>query len=91
PPLWADGGLLLDALPIHAAIIESDDGVMRLSSHNNRFADAVAISSVVTLEGLSAQCLEGDGLVARHLQAWFADEEGARSDLDMRDGSGVSA
>jgi hypothetical protein len=26
PPLWADGGLLLDALPIPAAIVECDTG-----------------------------------------------------------------
>ncbi len=91
PPLWADGGLLLDALPIPAAIIECCDGALRISAHNNRFAEAVAISTAETLDGLSAQCLAGDNLVARHLMAWFGDEEGAKSDLDMRDGSGISA
>ena len=42
PPLWADGSLLLDALPIPAAIIECDNSKLRFSAHNNRFAEAVA-------------------------------------------------
>ncbi|WP_344710187.1 putative bifunctional diguanylate cyclase/phosphodiesterase [Sphingomonas humi] len=51
----------------------------------------MAISTAGTLEAVSAQCLAGEGLVYRHLAAWFGDDEGAKSDLDMRDGSGVAA
>ena len=91
PSLWADGELLLDALPIPAAIIECTAGKLRISAHNCRFHDAVAISTAATLDGLSAQCLSGDGLIARYLADWFADADTAKTDLDMRDGSGVAA
>ncbi|UUR08882.1 putative bifunctional diguanylate cyclase/phosphodiesterase [Sphingomonas glaciei] len=91
PALWADGGLLLDALPIPAAIIECDGGELRISAHNGRFEEAVAISTAGSLDGLSEQCLGGDGLVSSYLAAWFAGGEKATSDLEMRDGSGVAA
>ena len=90
-PLWADGGLLLDALPIPAAIVECEAGELRISAHNCRFTDAVAISTAGSLDGLSAQCLSGEGLVWRYLASWFDDTDNAKPDLDMRDGSGVSA
>jgi diguanylate cyclase (GGDEF)-like protein len=89
--LWADGALLLDALPIPAAIIECQGGDLQLSAHNSRFAEAVAISTAATLDVLRKQCLSGDGLIARYLSAWFAEGEGATPDLDLRDGSGVGA
>jgi diguanylate cyclase (GGDEF)-like protein len=91
PPLWADGALLLDALPIPAAIIECDAGELRLAAHNSRFVEAVAISTSGTLTRVREQCLSGDGLIARHLASWFADEDTASPDLDVRDGSGVAA
>lgn len=91
PPLWADGGLLLDALPIPAAIVECDAERVRISAHNSRFEDAVAISTAGTLQTLEAHVLAGDGLVARYLADWFSDSDAAKSDLDMRDGSGVAA
>ncbi|WP_426267608.1 putative bifunctional diguanylate cyclase/phosphodiesterase [Sphingomonas sp. LHG3443-2] len=82
---------MLDALPIPAAIIECTAGKLRISAHNCRFRDAVATSTAATLDGLSAQCLSGDGLIARYLADWFADADTAKTDLDMRDGSGVAA
>lgn len=88
---WADGGQLLDALPIPAAIIECGGGKLRISAHNSRFGEAVAISTAGTLDEVSKQCLAGDGLIACHLQSWFRNPEQAASDLEMRDGSGVSA
>jgi diguanylate cyclase (GGDEF)-like protein len=91
PPLWADGGLLLDALPIPAAIVDFDAGELRIREHNSRFDEAVAISTAGSLEGLRTQYLTGDGLVARFLAEWFGEGDKAASDLDMRDGSGVSA
>nr|WP_314445486.1 EAL domain-containing protein [uncultured Sphingomonas sp.] len=91
PPLWADGALLLDALPIPAAIIESGASGLRISAHNARFGEAVAISTAETMDVVAAQCLIGEGLIARYLAAWFGDDEQASSDLDLRDGSGVSA
>ncbi|WP_338504697.1 EAL domain-containing protein [Sphingomonas kaistensis] len=91
PSPWADGALLLDALPIPAAIIESHAGTLSISAHNSRFLDAVAISTAGNLDGLSAQCLTGEGLVSRFLASWFACPDLADCDLDMRDGSGVSA
>ncbi|NJC05980.1 diguanylate cyclase (GGDEF)-like protein [Sphingomonas kaistensis] len=91
PAPWADGVLLLDALPIPAAIIESDAGELRISAHNSRFGDAVAISTAGSLDGLSEQCLSGDGLVASYLTAWFDGGDDSVADLEMRDGSGVAA
>src|SRR5690349_9071554 len=91
PPLWADGALLLDALPIAAAIVEFAGGEVRISANNSLFADAVATSTVGSLSALADQCLAGEGLIARHLQAWFTDSETANPDLDFRDGSGVAA
>nr|WP_051676834.1 EAL domain-containing protein [Sphingomonas astaxanthinifaciens] len=90
PPLWADGPVLLDALPIAAAIIEHDVKGSRIAAHNLRFAEAVAISSAQTMAGLKRQCLSGEGLIAEHLIQWF-ESEAPVSDLDFRDGAGVSA
>jgi diguanylate cyclase (GGDEF)-like protein len=91
PPLWADGALLLDALPIPAAIVECSEGVLSLAAHNCRFVEAVAISTSGTLERVQEQCLSGDGLIARHLAAWFGEGDKISADLDVRDGSGVAA
>ena len=91
PSPWADGGLLLDALPIPAAIIEYEADNLRISAHNCRFLDAVAISTAGTLDGLRAQCLSGEGLVASYLTRWFDCPETETCELDMRDGSGVAA
>jgi diguanylate cyclase (GGDEF)-like protein len=89
--LWADGPLLLDALPIAAAIVECHSRQVRISAHNGRFAEAVAISTAGSLAAVTRQCLSGDGLIARHLSGWFGEDEGASADLDFRDGSGVAA
>lgn len=91
PAPWADGEMLLGALPIPAAIIEYDAGTLRIASHNKRFAEAVAISTAGSLTKVAEQCLVGEGLIYRYLSGWFADIEKASADLDMRDGSGVSA
>jgi len=91
PARWADGELLLGALPIPAAIIEDDAGMLRIASHNERFAEAVAISTAGSLTKVAEQCLAGEGLIYRYLSGWFADIGKAPADLDMRDGSGVSA
>ncbi|WP_300974285.1 EAL domain-containing protein [Sphingomonas sp. LHG3406-1] len=91
PLLWADGSALLDALPIAAAIVEQDGcGSPRITAYNERFAEAVALSTAGTLEAVTEQCLDGEGIIATHLAAWFLDV-GAKADLDFRDGDGLSA
>ncbi|GAA4039278.1 hypothetical protein GCM10022281_20210 [Sphingomonas rosea] len=82
--------MLLDALPIAAAILELEAGGMRITAHNQRFAEAVAVSSASTMNGLTKMCLSGDGIIATFLDDWFADD-GLRADLDFRDGAGVAA
>jgi diguanylate cyclase (GGDEF)-like protein len=91
PHPWANGGLLLDALPIPAAIIECDKGELRISAHNSRFVEAVAISTASSLDQVTERCLSGDGQIGRFLASWFADTDKACPDLEWRDGSGVSA
>lgn len=90
PPLWADGPVLLDALPIAAAILEHDGTEVRIAAHNSRFEEAVALSTANTLAGLRKLCLSGEGLIATHLCDWFRGEQ-VRPDLDFRDGAGVAA
>lgn len=90
PPLWADGPVLLEAMPIAAAILEHEEGVLRVAGYNQRFVEHVTLSTAGSLEEAERQCLSGSGLIARHLAAWFASET-APADLEFRDGSGITA
>jgi len=90
PPLWADGPVLLAALPIAAAIIECEEGGIRIAAYNPRFIETVVLSTCGTIEEIVAQCLLGDGLIAKHLRQWFEQEHG-NADLEFREGSGVAA
>jgi diguanylate cyclase (GGDEF)-like protein len=91
PPLWADGPVLLDALPIAAAIIEKQRGVIGIAAWNDRFAEAVALSSAGSMAVLSERCARREGIIANYLAEWFADDEGSRTDFEFRDGNGISA
>jgi diguanylate cyclase (GGDEF)-like protein len=91
PPPWADGALLLDALPIAAAILECVSGKVRIEAHNSRFEEAVVLSTAGSLLAVAQHCLRGEGLIARHIAAWFGEEDKVRADLDFRDGSGFAA
>jgi diguanylate cyclase (GGDEF)-like protein len=82
--------MLLEAMPIAAAILEQRGGTLHFAGHNGRFAEAVAASTTGTIEAAATHCLSGDGLIARHLRAWFASDS-APSDLEFRDGKGVTA
>jgi diguanylate cyclase (GGDEF)-like protein len=89
--LWADGPVLLEALPIAAAILERErDGEVKITAYNRLFTDTVAISTVGSLMEVARHCLSGDGLIARHLAAWFDSDEAA-PDLEFRDGAGITA
>ena len=88
--LWADGPMLLEALPIAAAILEHENGVSRIAAHNGRFDEQVRISTAGSLEAMTATCLEGDGLIAQAVNRWFETDDAA-PDLEFRDGSGVTA
>ncbi|URD62106.1 EAL domain-containing protein [Sphingomonas sp. KRR8] len=81
--------MLLDALPIAAAVISRGcTGTLTLDAHNNRFEDAVAQSTVPGFDKVTETCLR-DGLLHDHLQGWF---DGRNSDeLDFRDGWGLEA
>jgi diguanylate cyclase (GGDEF)-like protein len=82
--------VLLEAMPIAAAIVECEGGEIRLAGFNQRFEEAVALSTAGTMEKVRNFGLHGDGLIARHLARWFA-SDCAPADLEFRDGSGLSA
>jgi diguanylate cyclase (GGDEF)-like protein len=83
--------VLLEAMPVAAVILEREQGgPIRLGGCNQLFIDTVAISTARSLAQAEKQCLAGDGLIARHLAAWFDSDKGA-SDLEFRDGSGITA
>jgi diguanylate cyclase (GGDEF)-like protein len=89
--MWADGSVLLEALPIAAAILEwKQGGKIRVAGHNRLFTETIAISTAGTLDEVSRHCLSGDSLIARYLSAWFEGDE-ATPDLEFRDGSGITA
>ena len=90
PFVSADDAALLDALPISASvIIQAADGSLDLCAYNKRFEEITRLSTIPDVRQLISYCVSGDGLIARHLRAWF-DGEGA-DELDFRDGSGVAA
>ncbi|GAA4015022.1 hypothetical protein GCM10022280_12000 [Sphingomonas swuensis] len=82
--------MLLAALPIAAAILEYEEERITIAAYNPRFEETVTISTVGTLEGMNASCLQGDGLIASHLRDWF-DDCAVGPDLEFRDNSGVAA
>ena len=90
PLLWADGPVLLEAMPIAAAILEHEDGQLRIAGHNQRLADLMIMSTAGSVEAASVLCLSGEGLIAKHLEGWFASDT-ASSDLEFRDGTGITA
>ncbi|HVM23712.1 MAG TPA: EAL domain-containing protein [Sphingomicrobium sp.] len=89
-PATADDAGLLDALPIAAAIIErTDEGSLKVTAYNSRFADTVDKSSCTALDWNEADCLRS-GPIADVLHAFFDGADGS-GDLDFCDGDGVSA
>ena len=86
----ADDTALLDALPIAAAVIENPDpGTFEVAAHNSRFVDLVDRSNCTALDWNDAECLKS-GPIADLLRNFF-DGAAAQSELDFRDGEGVSA
>ena len=82
--------MLLEALPIAAAIVEHEAGATRIVAFNGRFDETVHISTAGSHDAVARTCLEGDGLIARTLEQWFRTDN-APGDLEFRDGSGVTA
>jgi len=85
----ADDAALLGALPIAAAIIgEAEDG-LKVLSYNDRFKDAVELSTCNALDWDDADCLK-DGPIAAVLREFFEAKDSS-GELDFRDGEGISA
>ena len=91
PPLiTADDTALLSALPIAAAILtRTEDRQLQVLAHNSRFAETVERSSCEALNWDEADCLKS-GPIGELLQGYFDDPAGD-SELEFRDGEGVSA
>ena len=90
PPVAADDGGLLEALPIAAAIIErGTDRHLKVAAHNRRFSETVEQSSCVALDWNEAECLKA-GPIADVLQRFF-DGDDLSGELDFKDGEGVSS
>ena len=85
----ADDATLLGALPIAAAIIGKAEDGLKVLSYNERFRDAVELSTCTALVWDDADCLR-DGPIAGALGEYFEDT-GGTGELDFRDGEGVSA
>jgi diguanylate cyclase (GGDEF)-like protein len=86
----ADDSGLLHALPIAAAIIERDgDGTLKVAAHNGSFHDTVVQSTCTALDWNHADCLKS-GPIAELVQRFF-DGDGVSSELDFKDGEGVSS
>ncbi len=85
----ADDTALLGALPIAAAIIGKSDGGLQVLSFNQRFREAVELSTCTALDWDEADCLK-DGSIADLLRQFFDDCSGP-GELDFRDGEGVAA
>ena len=85
----ADDATLLGALPIAAAIIGKAEEGLKVLSYNERFRDAVELSTCTALVWDDADCLR-DGPIAAALRDFF-EEKDSTGELDFRDGEGVSA
>ena len=80
---------LLNALPIAAAIIErTDDKLLSVAAHNDRFVEAVKKSSCTALDWNEADCLK-NGEIAEVIQSFFEGSNVA-GELDFKQGEGVS-
>jgi diguanylate cyclase (GGDEF)-like protein len=90
PPLWADGPVLLDALPIAAGIVCEEGGDFRVEAYNQHFAETATLSTHGSMDAIARNCLVGDTPVANYLRDWFADND-PPPELEFKDGSGVSA
>jgi len=90
PPLSAAGDIgLLNALPIAAAVIERlDDGSLKVTAHNSRFAEAVERSNCKSLDWNDAECLKS-GAIADLIQEYFSGEN-VSGELDFDQGEGLS-
>jgi diguanylate cyclase (GGDEF)-like protein len=91
PRLWAaDDSALLDALPIAAAIIQSNDqGSLVVAAHNSRFIEAVQKSNCSAFDWNEAECLK-TGPIAELLRSFFDGSEPA-GELDFKQGDGVAS
>ena len=86
----ADDTGLLNALPIAAAVIESDhDGDFWVAAHNSRFLDTVEQSACTAIDWNEAECLKS-GPIAELLEKFFDGTDDA-GELDFKDGEGVSS
>jgi diguanylate cyclase (GGDEF)-like protein len=86
----ADDTGLLNALPIAAAVIESDQGGdFRVAAHNSRFLDTVEQSACTAIDWNEAECLKS-GPIAELLEKFFDGTDDA-GELDFKDGEGVSS
>ena len=85
----ADDAALLGALPIAAAIIGKATDGLKVLSYNERFRDAVELSTCAALHWDDADCLR-DGPISVLLTEFF-ENSNSPVELDFRDGEGVSA
>ena len=86
----ADDAALLGALPIAAAIIGKADDGLKVLSYNDRFRNAVELSTCSALDWDDADCLQGRA-DRRSCSRSFSKIRNRSDELDFRDGEGVSA
>jgi len=84
----ADDTGLLGALPIAAAIVERDNGCLRVEAHNSRFFETVSQSTCTAVDWNEAECLKS-GPIADLINRFF-DGDDTNGELDFKDGEGVS-
>jgi diguanylate cyclase (GGDEF)-like protein len=85
----ADDAALLGALPIAAAVIGNSAEGPKVLSFNDRFKDAVELSTCTALNWDDAACLK-EGPISELLGEFFESSSPA-GEIDFRDGEGVSA
>lgn len=85
----ADDAALLGALPIAAAVIGQSAEGPKVLSFNDRFKDTVELSTCTALDWDDAACLK-EGPISELLTEFF-ETSSVASELDFRDGEGVSA
>ncbi len=87
--IGADDTGLLDALPIAAAVIESQRRSLTIAARNSRFDELVQRSTCTAVDWNDAKCLK-NGRIAELLSNFF-ETTNAPDELDFSDGDGVAA
>ncbi|MEO6248552.1 MAG: EAL domain-containing protein [Sphingomicrobium sp.] len=85
-----DDRLLLDALPIAAAVVGLRENRLTLIASNTRMRDAARLAR--HSEGMAIEAVLGrTGPIAHLLRTYLTEEGRARDELEFRDGSGIEA